>query len=143
MIFFDTFENRVAAWANLRKEIETHDDPLNHALRFWNRAPIANMTCDPFDRSTWPLAWDLIDENRYCDFSKMLALSYTFSLTDRFSNEPHKICITTDRKEHQMLYLLHLDDQVLGYRYDSAMHKDELPPHLIVQASYTMTADQS
>lgn len=142
MIFFDTFENRVAAWVNLRKEIETHPDPLNHALSFWNKAPISTMTCDPFDRSTWPKAWDLLDENRYCEFSKMLALSYTFSLTDRFGKEPHYLTVVADRKEHEMLYLLRINDQVLGYDYSAVIHEDKLPQHLIIQASYIMTADQ-
>ena len=142
MIFFDTFENRVAAWVNLRKELETHPDPFNHALTFWNKAPIGKMTCDPFDRSTWLGAWDLIDENKYCEFSKMLALSYTFALTDRFRESQHHLTISADKDQHELLYLLHIDDHVLGYDYDSVMHKDDLPSHLVTQAFYTMTADQ-
>lgn len=142
MIFFDTFENRIAAWVKLRKELETHPDPLNHALAFWNRAPIGKMTCDPFDRSTWLGAWDLIDENKYCEFSKMLALSYTFLLTDRYGKDTYELSIMADREKHELLYLLHISDYVLGYNHNSVMHKDDLPSNLDLQASYIMTADQ-
>lgn len=142
MIFFDTFENRIAAWVKLRQELETHPDPFNHATTFWNKAPIGKMTCDPFDRSTWLGAWDLIDENKFCEFSKMLALSYTFQLTDRFGNTPHILNIAADKEKHEMLYLLHIDDQVLGYNNNSVMHEKEIPSHLVIQASYTMSPDQ-
>lgn len=142
MIFFDTFENRVAAWVKLRQELETHSDPFNHAIAFWNKAPLGKMTCDPFDRSTWLGAWDMIEENRYCEFSKMLALSYTFLLTDRFGKTMHELNIAADRENHELLYLLHIHDHVLGYNNNSAMHKDEIPSHLIIQASYVMSADQ-
>lgn len=142
MIFFDTFENRVATWADLRKTLETHPDPLNHALAFWNKAPLSSMTCDPFDRSTWPRAWGMIEENDFCEFSKILALCYTFLLTDRFGNDTLHLTITTDRKEHEMLYLLYIGDYILGYDYHRPIHKDDLPKHLEIQVSYAMTSDQ-
>ena len=141
-MFYEKFENRIAIWADLRKTLETHPDPLACALSFWNKAPLSSMTCDLFDRNTWLKAWDMIEENKFCEFSKMLALCYTLLLTDRFGNDTLYLAIITDRKNHEMLYLLHVDDYVLGYDYQRTIHKDDLPKHLETLSLYAITSDQ-
>ena len=71
MIFFESFENRVSAWLSFRKELEKHPHPLERVIEFWNKAPISTRSCDPFDQTSWPKPWDLIEENHYCEFSKI------------------------------------------------------------------------
>ena len=96
------------------------------------------MSCDPYDQETWPSAWQLIDENKYCDFKKILAIYYTLSLTDRFKNSYFEIQIASDKEEHRTYFILIIDEQVIGYMYDRAIFKLDLPL-LWNHQSYIMT----
>jgi hypothetical protein len=142
MIFFESFETRLAGWVALRQEIEDHPDPFNHVIAFWNKAPISPRSCDPFDKESWPKAWDLIEENKFCDFSKILAMYYTFLLTDRYKDSYYEIRIVNDRKEHRMMYLLIIDGNVIGYDYKNVVNIVDLPKGLTTQSSHVMMYDE-
>jgi hypothetical protein len=143
MIFFEDFENRIAAWLAFRQELENHSEPLQRVIDFWNKAPISSRTCDPFDQSTWLKPWDLIEDNHFCEFSKILAIYYTLVLTDRFKDSYFEIQVVNDREAHEIRYLLFVDDYVIGYFYNRAIMQDELPMDLNIQASYPMLMDYS
>lgn len=140
-MFYDRFEDRVQTWRSFRQQLETHDDPLNHTIEFWNQAPISSRTCDPYDQSSWLGPWELIQENEYCDFSKLLAIYYTLVLTDRFSDAHFEIAICLDRIRHQSYYLLYVDEWVIGYHYDRAVDKKNLPETVKSLENYTLSAD--
>ena len=143
MIFFDRFEDRLAAWLSFRQDLEKYPDPFQSVIDFWNKAPISSRTCDPFDRLTWLDPWDLIEDNRYCEFSKILAIYYTLILTDRFKDSYFEIQVINDREAHELRYLLFVDDIVIGYFYDHAISQDELPLDITIQASYPMLKEFS
>ena len=42
----------------------------------------------------------------------------------------------------EILYLLIVDDQVLGYHYDRPIFQDDLPTNLNILASYPMLDDK-
>ena len=142
MIFYEKFEKRTTHWRTFRNELESIENPLDHTIRFWNQAPISARTCDPYDRSTWPEAWQLLEENKYCDFGKILAIYYTISLTDRFSSSKFEIQVAVDRLAQKLYYLLFIDDQVIGYLYDRVVHISELPKTLEIQCTFKMDEDQ-
>lgn len=143
MIFFESFETRLTNWLNLRNEVEKHADPIQLVLDYWNRAPISPLSCDPFDKSTWLEPWDLIEDNHYCEFSKILVIYYTLALTDRFKDSYFEIQVINDKEAHELRYLLFVDDLVIGYFYNRAITQDELPLDIIVQASYPMLKNYS
>lgn len=143
MIFFEGFEERIASWLKFRQELEKHSDPFQAVIDFWNKAPISSRTCDPFDQSTWMGPWDLMEDNHFCEFSKILAIYYTLSLTDRFKDSYFEIQIVNDRGAHEIRYLLIVDDHVIGYFYNRAIIQDDLPHDLVVQATYPMLSDYS
>jgi hypothetical protein len=143
MIFFEDFENRIAAWLAFRQELEKHSDPFQRVIEFWNQAPISSRTCDPFDRSTWLNPWDLMEDNNFCEFSKILAIYYTLALTDRFKESYFEIQVVNDREAHEIRYLLLVDEYVIGYFYNRAILQEELPVDLNVQVSYPMLMDYS
>jgi len=121
------FLERVRVWRDFRSELETSVDPLNDCISFWNRAPIGRISADPYDRETWPDPWELLKENTYCEFTKILAIYYTLQLTERFSESAYEIHIVLDAKESAMHYLLLVDNQAIGYYYDSCIDANELP----------------
>jgi len=143
MIFFESFETRLAKWVEFRQKLEEHTDPIQATIDFWNTAPISSRTCDPFDKSTWLDAWDLIEDNHYCEFSKILAIYYTLVLTDRFKDSYFEIQIINDREAHELRYLLFVDDSVIGYFYNRAIMQEDLPLDITVQASYPMLKEYS
>lgn len=142
-MFFENFEKRIQNWVSFRKEIETCQDPFQKTIDFWNKAPISSITCDPFDQSTWLEPWNLIEENNYCEFTKILAIYYTLALTDRFKNSYFEIQIINDRNAHELKYILYVDDLIIGYFYNRPITHEELPNEIIIQASFPMLKDFS
>ena len=138
MIFFEKFENRIKFWQSFRQGLENDLDPIKRTIDFWNTAPISSMSCDPYDNKTWPRAWQLIDENNYCDFSKILAIYYTLSLTDRFKDSYFEIQVASDQNEHRVYFILIMDDLVVGYDYNRAILRAELP-NLWIHQSHIMS----
>ena len=138
-MFYGRFEDRLESWTELRQELETHPDPLNKVVESWSQAPLSSRTCDPYDPASWPDPWELVSENEYCDFTKILAIYYTLSLTDRFQDKHFEISICMDRTQQQLCYLLFVEDTVIGYYYDRVVDKKNLPSTLNYLANYTMT----
>lgn len=143
MFFFENYINRISLWAEFRNNLEQVSDPIQTTIDFWNKAPISALSCDPFDQSTWLDPWDLIEDNHYCEFSKILAMYYTLVLTDRFKDSYFEIQIVNDREAHELRYLLLVDDYIIGYFYNRAIMQEELPLDITVQASYPMLKNYS
>ena len=126
-MFEKDYFTRVKLWREFRSTLETCEDPIKDVLQFWNTAPIGLISADPYDTDTWPDPWELLKENTYCEFTKILAIYYTLQLTDRFSHSDFEIHIVLDKKESAMKYLLFVDNQTLGYYYDRSIDTKELP----------------
>ena len=137
-MFYGRFEDRLETWTECRRELETHPTPLDKVVEVWNQAPISFRSCDPYDRSSWPDPWELVAENNYCDFTKILAIYYTLSLTDRFQDKYFEIAVCMDRKQQQLSYLLFVEDAVIGYYYDKVIDKKNLPTTLNFLANYIL-----
>lgn len=143
MFFYESFENRIKQWLDFRTKLEKENDPIQSTIDFWNKAPISHRTCDPFDKTTWLDPWTLLEDNHYCEFSKVLAIYYTLALTDKFKDSYFEIQIINDREAHELKYLLFVDDYVVGYFYNRAIIQEELPLDITVQASYPMLKNYS
>ena len=85
------------------------------------------IAADPFTPSSWPTAWELLEENNYCSFVKILAICYTLQLTEVLKHEKYEIHITRDRKKSATYYLLYVDDIVIGFDADTYVHRTEMP----------------
>lgn len=143
MFFFESFEKRTLQWAIFRRELEKSVDPIQDVIDFWNKAPISYRTCDPFDQKTWLEPWNLLEENKYCEFSKILAIYYTLALTDRFKNSYFEIQVINDKNAHELRYILIVDDLIIGYFYNRPITHNELPSDIAVQAFYPMLREFS
>lgn len=143
MFFFESFESRILHWSQFRDKLEKDENPIQSTIEFWNRAPISPLSCDPFNQQTWLDPWDLIEDNHFCEFSKILAIYYTLALTDRFKDSYFEIQVVNDREAHELRYLLFVDDYIIGYFYNRAIPQEELPLDVTVQASYPMLKNYS
>jgi hypothetical protein len=137
-MFDKKYEDRLREWTQFRLTVETSLTPVEDVIKFYNRAPLVNIQVDPWDTSTWLDPWELLYENKYCEFSKILAICYTLQLTERFMDDDFEIHIFTNNKEAKTYYLLFFQDKVIGYDCSRVIFKDELPPELLSQQQYSM-----
>ena len=126
-MFHKKYEERLQLWKQFRTNLETVEDPIQEVINFYNQAPKCLIAADPFTPSSWPTAWELLEENNYCAFVKILAICYTLQLTDVLSKASYEIHITRDRKKSATYYLLYVDDTVIGFDADTYVHRTEMP----------------
>jgi len=130
-------QTRQLAWYQLRQNLETSEDPFSDVAKFFLRLPRVKFYTDPYDSSTWPTPWELIDENEYCEFNLILGICYTIQLTERFKDCRPTINLAIDNVSRTVYYLLCIDDKVYGYN-DSWTLVSELPKSLKMQKIYPM-----
>jgi len=137
-MFYKQYEDRLQEWRDFRVTLETAEDPLQAAIDQYAQAPTVRIQTDPWDQDTWPSPWELILENQYCEFCKLLGICYSLQLTDKFSASTFEIHIEVDREEGRNYYLLYVDHQVIGYDERSYIHRTDLPKTLDSQLVYVM-----
>ena len=137
-MFDKNYESRLVLWHEFREYIETSQNPIQDAIEFYRTAPLVSIQTDPYDRSTWPDPWEILRENLYCDFVKLLAICYTLQLTERFNGTECEIHIVRDDANSDTLFLLFIGDICVGYDYDKTVPVSDLPENLYFENSYLM-----
>jgi len=141
-MFDKTYEIRLALWRDFRNSLEEADDPFRSVLELYNKSPHVNFHTDPWTQSMWPDPWELINENQYDSFCRVLGMCYSLQLTERFKESDFEIHISTDKKNSLTCYLLIVDNVVVNWEDDSQISKSELPDTLVSQTIYTMPSLQ-
>ena len=129
MFHIQKYEDRLASWQEFRESLETVDNPLQSVLDYYDQAPRVSINTDPWDNATWPDPWELIHENQYCKFCTVLGICYSLQLTERFKGSNFEIHIGIDRKKSRTVFLLMIDDIVIGWN-EGLVNKLELPKTL-------------
>ena len=129
-------QTRHLAWYKLRQNLETSEDPFSDVANFFLRLPRVKFYTDPYDSSTWPTPWELINENEYCEFNLILGMCYTLQLTERFKDIQPKINVSIDTVNKTVYYLLFIDDKV--YYDEDWIDVKNLPKSLKTQKIYAM-----
>lgn len=137
-MFDQVYEERLATWRNFRDQLELSASPLEDVIVFYKSAPYVSILTDPWDRSTWLGPWELLYENQYCDFSRVLGMCYSLQLTERFKDKMFEIHIAMDHSKSQTHYLLCVNDYVIGYNEDVPVKQTSLPDSLVSQRIYVM-----
>lgn len=136
-MFEKRYEQRLESWAEFRGSLEESDDPFRDVVEFYKQAPFVSIHTDPWNQSIWPGPWELVHENQYDDFCRVLGMCYSLQLTDRFKGSSFEIHICTINNLGY-LYLLFVDDFVLGYDDDKPIPRQELPSDICSQQVYAM-----
>lgn len=136
-MFENTFEERLSSWRDFRETLEDHPDPIQAVIDYYNQIPLTSVHTDPWNNSAWPGPWELISENQYCEFSRVLGQCYSLQLTDRFKGSKFEIHIITDNGL-SVLYLLFVDNNVIGWDDKTYVNKDEIPDSYASQKVYVM-----
>lgn len=137
-MFDKKFEERLLLWKEFRDQLEVSKDPIQDTIDFYNKAPIASLASDPYTPSTWPDPWELLEENIYCDFVKILAICYTLQLTDCLSQATYVIHTAYDMEKSETYYILYVNDKIIGYLGDTYVLQNDLPNSFQSQFEYKM-----
>lgn len=141
-MFDKQFEERLILWREFRDTLEASSDPIQATIDFYKQAPTCSLAADPFTPSSWPDPWELLEENNYCSFVKILAICYTLQLTDVLSQVSYEIHTAYDKRKSATYYLLYVDDRVIGFTGDTHVHKTELPSTLYSELVYSPQPQQ-
>jgi hypothetical protein len=136
-MFEKRYEKRLESWAHFRESLEDSEDPLREVIRFYKQAPHASIHTDPWNREAWPDPWELLHENQYDDFCRVLGMCYSLQLTERFKKASFEIHICT-LNSLGYLYLLFVDDFILGLDDKKPILKHQLPNDIRSQQTYRM-----
>ena len=131
------YEERLVEWRSFRLSLENSNTPILDTINFYNQAPKVSIHTDPWTQDTWPDPWELINENQYCEFAKVLGICYTLQLTERFKSSVFEIHIGVDDCSSSTHYLLVIDNFVINWD-DSCVEKSKLPSSYISQKIYSM-----
>lgn len=131
-------EHRLASWSAFRNTLEISSNPLQETIEYFEKVLLTPIAVDPYSPKDWPTPWELIQENNYCRFVKILAICYTLQLTDRFSHTNFEIHITKDFTKSTTNYLLHVDNQVIGFDESTYLHKRSIPNTTLSECIYVM-----
>lgn len=106
------YDDRLVEWRDLRESTAKQD--LDQCLLsvddWWQQAPLVNHYLHIDDQANWPLPWDLIAENTYCDLAKCLGICYTLLLIK------HKDINSLEIIETQNEFLVAVNnDSILNY----------------------------
>jgi hypothetical protein len=123
-------DDRLSAWSELRKHIDTCHDPLQAVTNFWAHTPFVghNHKIDPFYQASWPTPWEIIVDNRYDDFTKAVMMGYTLLLTDKFKNSEIQIKTLVDTEFKRLYNIVCVDNTwVLNYDDRAVLRVDNIP----------------
>ncbi|MAY89841.1 MAG: hypothetical protein CMN00_01465 [Rickettsiales bacterium] len=132
-----SYEERLSKWREFREHLESSSNPLNDVVQFYKLAPTVSIHTDPFNKKSWPGPWELLNENQYCSFCKILGMCYTLQLTESFNGKTFEIIIGRDMENNARLYLLSINKEVIGLD-DNYVHVDQLPESIIIERNYSM-----
>lgn len=78
------YEDLLLEWADLRNRASSLplEDALHLVQNWWNTAPITNPYLHIADCDEWPLPWDLLAQNGFCDLAKCIGICYTLILAE-------------------------------------------------------------
>ena len=125
-----TPDERLSAWAEHRRQLETSMLPIEDVVNFWRFAPYVpyNRSVDPYDQRRWPTPWDIIIENKYDDFTKALMMAWTLKLTSMFKDTKIEIKTYTDADRSRQYNLVFIDDRfVINYTDNDVNLPEEIP----------------
>jgi hypothetical protein len=131
-----SIDNRLSEWINHRKKLDESEDPLQDVWDFWHQAPFIphNRNIDPHHYRSWPSPWEIIQENKYDDFTKSLMISWTLKLTTKFKNSKIELRTFVDNTRSREYNLIYIDDNwVLNYSDNGPVKVSEVVSSLILE----------
>ena len=129
-MFNQPVDSRLTEWANHRRKLDEVNDPLQEVWDFWHLAPFTphNRNVDPYYQQSWPSPWEIIEENKYDDFTKALMIGWTLKLTKKYQSSKIELRTLVDSARTRQYNLLYIDDNwVINYSDNGPIPTPEVP----------------
>jgi hypothetical protein len=129
-MFNQPVDNRLTEWIDHRKQLDEVEDPLQEVWDFWHLAPFTphNRNIDPYYQKSWPSPWEIIEENKYDDFTKALMIGWTLKLTKKFKDSKIELKTFIDQSKTREYNLIYVDEQwVINYNDNGPIDADNVP----------------
>jgi hypothetical protein len=117
-MFNQSVDKRLESWLDHRTHLDRSINPLQEVWDFWHTAPFVphNQQVDPYHRQSWPSPWEIINNNKYDDFTRALMIGWTLKLTEKFRNSSIVIKTVVDNQNNKEYNLVYIDDTwVINY----------------------------
>lgn len=117
-MFEQSLDTRLSKWREFRIHLEESKNPFQDTHDFWKEAPFIpyNKNIDPYHQSSWPTPWEIIEHNKYDDFTKGLMIGYTLKLTKKFQSTCIELRTVVDKTRFREYNLVYVDNEsVLNY----------------------------
>jgi hypothetical protein len=129
-------DDRISSWVSLRTQLETSDNPFQTVVDFWRDAPYVpyNRSVDQYNQKSWPTPWEMIDDNRYDDFTRALMIGYTIKFTNRFKNSVINIRTLIDTDKKSCYNIVSIDEEwVLNFKDNEPVLLKDIPDSFLVE----------
>jgi hypothetical protein len=109
-MFDKSTDEKISEWRSFRTKLSRSKNPFQNLINFWSSAPyiVYNRKIDPYNKHSWPTPWEIIEENKYDDFTKALMMAWTLILTDKFKNSAIELRTYSDndkKKEYNVIVI--------------------------------------
>ena len=137
-MFSKSVDERLSEWSSLRKSLTTSPHPLSDVCEFWSHAPFIpyNRSIDHYNQQSWCSPWEIIEENKYDDFTKALMMAWTLKLSKPFATSSIELHSYTDASRSLSYTVVVVDRQwVLNFNDNEAVPFTDLPDTLLLENS--------
>jgi hypothetical protein len=129
-MFKEEMDQRLHLWFEFRQQIEDSIDPLQDLVDFWESSPrIAhNSLIDPLYPRVWPTPWEIIERNKYDDFTLVLMMGWSLLLTKRYEKSQVEVRIIIDDTHSRVYNVLCVDNLwALNFEDHTVVSVDSIP----------------
>lgn len=129
MFDLDTTD-RILAWRKFRTKLDdlTLEEALRKTAKFWLSAPLVSQYMCPHDRNTWLNPWELLEYNKYCDFSRALGIFYTLCFTSHAKYCTINLSVLRNKSTSEDYNLVVVDGKyALNYNVDNYVNTETVP----------------
>jgi len=135
-MFDRPYDVRLNSWIELRNNLNSSTRPFEEVQEFWNKAPFIpfNRYVDPYNQQSWPTPWEILEENKYDDFTKSLMIAWTLKLSNKFHQSSIELHTVIDKHRFREYNLIYVDGKkVLNYDDTGPIDVDFIPGGLYLQ----------
>jgi hypothetical protein len=135
-MFDKSVDERISEWRSFRIKLGRSKNPFQDVVNFWAFAPyiVYNRKIDPYNKKSWPTPWEIIEDNKYDDFTKALMMAWTLSLTEKFKNSSIEIRTYSDQDKKREYNVVVVDSNtVLNFTDDKCNLVSDIPESFILE----------
>jgi hypothetical protein len=123
-------DERLHLWFEFRNNLEHSQTPFNDIIDFWQKAPRIphNHLVDPFYPQSWPTPWEIIERNKYDDFTLAVMMGWTILCTERYKDSIVEVRTLVDNDNTRVYNVIYVDNSlVLNFEDNKVVEANSIP----------------